>query len=105
MTTLTLLILGVGTSLGAYLLGTRLLRLSPAALREGLGRLAESIGIAGAFFVINVTAVFAIVLVLRASGRFVSLYAPTDPILIILSLIQAATFQFWRYSNGHTGEE
>ena len=81
------------------------MRLSPAALREGLGRLAESIGVAVAFFVINVTAVFAIVLVLRASGRFVSLYAPTDPILIILSLIQAATFQFWRYSNGHTGEE
>ena len=105
MTTLTLLILGVGTSVGAYLFGTRLLRLSPAALRESLGRLAELIGVAVAFFVINVTAVVVMTFVVRAAGRFVSLYGATDPILIGLSLIQAAAFQFWRYSNGHTGKE
>ncbi len=105
MTTLTLLILAIGTSFGAYLFGTRLLRISPAALREGLGRLAESIGVAVTFFVVNVTAVVVIVLVLRAAGRFVSLYTATDPILIVLSLIQAAAFQFWRYSHGHNGKE
>ena len=105
MTTLTLLILGMGTSLGAYLLGTRLLKLSPAALREGLGRLAESIGIGVVFFVVNATAVLIIVLGLRAAGPFVPLYAPADPVLIILSLIQAATFQFWRYSSSHKGED
>ena len=65
----------------------------------------KPIGVAVAFFVINVTAVVVIVLVLRATGRFVSLHAATDPILIVLSVIQAAAFQFWRYSNGHKGEE
>ncbi len=105
MTTLTLLALGIGTSFGAYLIGTRRLRFSRAALGEGLGRLAESIGVSVAFFVVNATAVVVIALVSRAAGRFVSLYTATDPILIVLSLVQAAAFQFWRYSHGHNGKE
>ena len=105
MTTLTALILGLGTSVGAYLFGTRLLKLSPAALGKGLGKLAESIGVAVVFFVVNVTAVVVIVLVLRTAGHFVSLYVATDHILIVLSLIQAAIFQFWDYTNFQKGKE
>ena len=99
MTVLTLLILGFGTSLGACLLGTRWLGLSRATLPEGLSRLTESIGVAVVFFVVNVTVVVIFVLVSRAAGRFVSLHALTDPMLIILSLLQAAAFQFWQRSD------
>lgn len=104
MTVLTLLILGFGTSLGAYLFGTRRLGLSPAALQEGLSTLAESIGVAVVFVVVNGTIVFILALVSRASGGSVSLYAPTDSSLRVLALFQAAAFQFWRHSNGKKDE-
>ena len=104
MTVLTLLILAFGTSLGAYLFGTRWLGLSRGALQEGLSTLAESIGVAVVFFVVNGTVVFILALVLRAGGGSVSLYAPTDPSLRVLALFQAAAFQFWRYSNGKKDE-
>ena len=100
MTALKLLILGLGTSLAIYFFGSRWLGLAPATLREGLGRLAESIGVAAVFCVINVTVVVIFSLISRGAGRFVSLYAATDPILMVLSLLQAGAFQFWRYSNG-----
>lgn len=103
LTVLALLILGFGTSLGIYLFGTRWLGLAPATLREGLGRLAESIGVAVVFYAVNVTAVVFFALVSRAVGHFVSLYAATDEILIVLSLLQAGAFQFWRYSNRTEG--
>jgi mannose/fructose/N-acetylgalactosamine-specific phosphotransferase system component IID len=95
---LNLLILVCGTSF-AYLFGTRWLGLSPTALREGLSRLAESVGVAVVFVVVNVTGVTIFVLVSRATGRFVPFDLATDLNLIVLSLLQAAAFQLWRYSS------
>ena len=104
MIPLLLLALVFTTSLGAYWLGTRWLGYSRRLFRLALGRATETIGLALVFFAVNVTIVVFIVLVLRTLGRFASLYVATDPVLLILSGLQALGFQFWRYA-ANVGKE
>jgi hypothetical protein len=85
------------TSLVGYFAARRWGRLR----REGLGpaavRLLECVGLVAGFYVLNLLAGFAAVVVLRkATGSFLSLYVNTDGTLALLSALQAVTFQWWR---------
>jgi hypothetical protein len=76
------------TSVGAYVLGARVLNLSVRSLRKAVGRMLECFGISLVFLVINLTAGMSIILAARAlTDGFVSLY--------VLAL-QGLTFLWWR---------
>ena len=77
--------------------GRRWARLDRAPLRPALVRLLECVGLAVGFYVLNVLVGFAAVLVLRKlTGSFISMYVNTDATLVLLSALQAVTFQWWR---------
>lgn len=85
------------TSVGAYILGVKGLRLSGSHLWAGIGKTCESIGLTLVFFVLNLIVGVIIVYATRSvMGRFVSLYYLSDTTLLTLSLLQALTFQAWR---------
>jgi hypothetical protein len=92
-----LLLLVVVTSAGAYGFGRRWLRIE-APLGRGIQRTVETVGVAVAFFVVNVGLTVVGTLALRSLGFFVSLYVATDYTLIVLSFLQAVVFQYWRYA-------
>ncbi len=104
MVPLLLLVLVFTTSLGAYWAGTRWLGYSRRLFRLAFERTVETIGLALVFFGFNVAIVVLVVLVLRTLGTFASLYIATDPVLLILSGLQALGFQFWRYAGREEGE-
>jgi hypothetical protein len=92
-----LLGLVLSTSLLAWIYGLRRARLSGAALRPALVRLLEWSGLALGFYVLNMLAGFAAVVLLRKlTGAFVSLYVNTDGTLAVLSALQAVVLQWWR---------
>jgi hypothetical protein len=64
----------------------------------------QTIGLALVFFVINDTILVLVVTMVRVLGRFASFAIAGDPILLILSGVQALGFQFWRYA-GREEEE
>jgi hypothetical protein len=85
------------TSIGSYILGVKGLRLSRSGLGLALGKACECVGLALAFFLLNMAiAMFAILAVRSLSGRFVSIYLASDITLLIVSLLQALIFQAWR---------
>lgn len=90
-----LLLVGL-TSAGAYVVGTSGLGLSGARLRVALGRVLESVGITAIFFMVNLAVAVTVILATRVvMGRFVSLYLAADETLLVLSLLQGLTFQWW----------
>lgn len=90
-----LLLVGL-TSAGACWVGTRGLRLSPTGLRLALGRMLESVGMTVIFFVVNLAVGVTGILVARmVMGVFVSLYLAADETILVLSLLQGLTFQWW----------
>ena len=97
MTSLAVLLLVSLTSLGAYAVGTRWLRLPPANLRQAGARALDCAGLTVVFLVANVTLGVALILGLRAvTGQFVSVYLINDASLAVLSLAQAVFFRWWR---------
>ena len=91
-----LVLVGV-TSVGAYLMGAKQLGLSRAGLRMAVCRTLECAGMTVGFFMVNLAAGMAIVLVARLLSReFVSLYYANDVTLLVLSCFQAFTFLWWR---------
>jgi hypothetical protein len=85
------------TSIGAYILGVKRLRLSRYGLWLALGRTCETIGLALIFFLLNLIVGVSVVFAGRfLIGAFVSLYYVSDVTLLVLSLLQALTFQAWR---------
>lgn len=85
------------TSLGAYVVGARGLRLSGSGLRTAAARALECVGLTIVFLVANVAIGAVIVLGARVlAGGFVSLYPAADMTLLPLSLLQGLTFQWWR---------
>jgi hypothetical protein len=85
------------TSIGTYLLGAKWLRLPSSALWTGLGKTCEVVGSALIFFALNLIVGAMVVSAARwLMGRFVSLYNISDTTLLVLSLLQALTFQAWR---------
>lgn len=84
------------TSLGAFVLGARRLRLPPSGLRQAGARALETIGLLIVFTAFNLTLGIAGILAWRGlAGEFVSLYLLNDAVLVFLSLLQAVVFQWW----------
>jgi hypothetical protein len=94
----TLFILGLValTTLAAYAVGRRALRLSPSHLARAAGEALESVGLLILFYLANLAAGAMLGLAARAAGYFVSLYLLTDPAVLALSFLQAMVFQRWR---------
>jgi hypothetical protein len=91
-----LIITGV-TSVGMFILGRRGLRLWRGGLGLVLGKVCESVGLALVVFLLNLSVgMFAILAWRSLTGHFVSIYIASDTTLLILSLLQALTFQAWR---------
>ena len=85
------------TSIGAYIVGVKWLRLSHYGLWLALGKTCEAVGLTLVFFLLNLIVGISVVFVGRSfMGAFVSLYHLSDVTLLALSLLQALTFQAWR---------
>jgi hypothetical protein len=85
------------TSVGAYILGVKGLRLSRYGLWLALGKTCEAMGLTLIFFLLNLIVGISVVFAGRfLMGTFVSLYHLSDVTLLVLSLLQALTFQAWR---------
>jgi hypothetical protein len=85
------------TSVGAYVLGTRVLGLPARYIRKAVGKMLECFGISLVFFVVNLSAGVISILVARATIRvFVSLYMAADVTVLFLSVLQGLTFVWWR---------
>src|SRR2546425_1100505 len=89
------------TSLGAYVLATRRLGLTPSSLRIATLRMTEILGTALLFCMINLAVGVAAILALRAAaGWFLSVYFLNDLSLLALSGLQALLFDSWRRTPG-----
>lgn len=87
---------GVTTG-GAYLVGTKGLKLSGLAMQKAVGKMFESLGMVLIFLGINVGVGVIVILAARVLTRgFVSMYLAADATVLVLSLIQGLTFQWWR---------
>ncbi len=89
-------ILVVFTSVGAYLIGARGLRLSGSGIRKAVGKMLECFGMTFVFIGLNITVGIMAILAVRAlTGEFVSLYLAADGSLLALSLVQGLTLKWW----------
>ncbi|MFQ5801987.1 MAG: hypothetical protein ACE5JQ_03705 [Candidatus Methylomirabilales bacterium] len=85
------------TSVGAYLLATRMLGLAARDIRRAVGKMLECFGICLVFFVVNLSVGVIAVLVARATTwGFISLYMAADVTVLVLSVLQGLTFMWWR---------
>lgn len=85
------------TSVGAYLVGAKGLRLPGRGIRLAASKMLECFGMTFVFLGVNVAAGMVGILAARAlTGGFVSLYLAADGTMLGLSLIQGVTFQWWR---------
>ncbi len=92
-----ILLLAGLTSIGMYVLGSKWLGYAQDTLGAAVTKVVECIGVVLAFFLVNLAAGLLIVLAARhLMGGFVSLYLVGDVTLLVLSLLQGLTFQFWR---------
>jgi hypothetical protein len=90
------------TSVGAYILGVQGFRLSRYGLWLALGRTFECVGLTLLFFLLNLMVGMGAILGARFLLRdFVSLYMASDATMLVLSLLQALTFQAWRGGSRH----
>lgn len=93
-----LVVAGLST-LVAGLVGRRGSRRS---LGSAVGKTLESVGLMVAFLLGNLAVGFVLALVARvAGGGFVSLYVNDDVSIVILSVLQALVFQWWREAEPH----
>ena len=66
-------------------------------LGSAIGKALETVGIAAVFLFLNLGLGFCLALLARAvAGSFVSLYVNDDVAIVILSVLQALVFQWWR---------
>lgn len=85
------------TSAGAYWLGSRRLGLPGRTLPAAAGRMVECLGAIILFLVVNVSLSMAVILGIRAlSGHFLSLHLVADRTVVLLSMMQALVFEWWR---------
>jgi hypothetical protein len=95
------------TSAAAYLYGIVRLGYSKSGLWLALCKACEGVGLTLVFSVVNLAVAMSAILVMRSlSGQFVSLYIASDTTFLILSGLQALTFQAWREGSRqrHTSE-
>ena len=90
----TIMLVGA-TSIGAYVVGRRVLGLSLRGLAAALGGALEAFGLVVLFFTLNIAAGVAVVLLRRTLGGGGSLYF-VDEALLALSLVQGLTLHCWR---------
>ncbi|HYL81459.1 MAG TPA: hypothetical protein VEU07_11645 [Candidatus Acidoferrum sp.] len=92
------------TSVGGLLLGVGALGYSGKGLRAAVGKTLECVGATLVFFLANLAAGMAVVLLGRLLTRgFVSLYLANDVTLLVLSLLQGLTFEWWRERQPSSG--
>jgi len=92
------------TSVGGYLYGREVLRLSNRELATAWKTTFECVWFILVFFVLNLLVAFAGILASRvAFGRFVSIYNANDITLLILSLLQGILFHLWRGETARRG--
>ena len=85
------------TSVVAYFLATRTLRLEPRSLRSAITEALELLGLSIIFLIANLAAGISLILGARAlSGRFLSVYWVNDSTLGLMSFFQAIVFHCWR---------
>jgi hypothetical protein len=66
-------------------------------LGSAIGKALETLGIAAVFLFLNLGFGFCLALLARTvAGSFVSLYLNDDVAIVILSVLQALVFQWWR---------
>jgi hypothetical protein len=66
-------------------------------LGSAIGKALETVGIAAVFLFLNLGLGFCLTLLVRAvAGSFVSLYVNDDVAIVVLSVLQALVFQWWR---------
>ena len=88
------------TSACASLVARRGFGLSWSRLRVAAGKMLACIGVTVIFLVANLAAAMLMILADRVlTGGYVSLYLANDVVLLVLSLLQALTFQWWRESS------
>ena len=98
------LVLVAVTSLGTVLLGASVLGLSGRSLWAAVGKTLECVGVTLVFFLVNLAAGMAVILLGRLLTRgFVSLYLANDVTLLVLSLLQGLTFEWWRERQQSSG--
>ena len=96
-----LIALTVVTSLGAYAVGVRRLRLSPRRLGASVLMVFQLVGMSAIFFALNVALGLAGILAVRTmTERFLSVYLLNDVTLGGLSVLQGVLFECWRASWG-----
>jgi hypothetical protein len=97
MESLLILVVAALTSAAACIFGIARLQFSRSRLWLAFGKTCECLGLTVVFCVLNLAvAMFAILAMRSLSGRFVSLYLASDTTFVMLSLLQALTFQAWR---------
>jgi hypothetical protein len=97
MVSLALAIVVALTSLAAYRVGTRRLGLRPTDLRHAGARAIESAGFTVLFLLANVAVgTIAILSIRHLTGYFITAYLISDITLVVLSVLQALCFQWWR---------
>jgi hypothetical protein len=85
------------TSVAAFVFGSVGLGLSTSRLWLALGKVCEHVGMTLVFSAVNLAVAMCVILAMRSlSGRFISLYLASDTTFLILSWLQALTFQVWR---------
>jgi hypothetical protein len=97
MESIFVLVVAGATSAVAYLLGTAKLGYARSELWLAFGKACECVGLTLVFGVVNLAVAMSVVLAIRSlSGQFLSLYLASDTTVLILSWLQALTFQAWR---------
>ena len=97
LASLTLALTVILTSVGAYVIAIRFMRLTRAHLMAAMLEALDYLGLAVLFLFTNLVVGTALIFGLRAmSGQFVSVYILSDTSLAMLSCLQALVFHCWR---------
>lgn len=103
MQALPLLVIVALTSALAYGLGVTVFGLSRTGVRRAATIAVEIVGFGAAFFALNVVISMTAALALRRAGGFFSLYASSDVVLLLFSMLQGLVFATWRQT-GRRGD-
>ncbi len=97
MPSLTLVVIVLLTSVGAFVVATRGVGLRAAAFPSAVMRALDCLGLAVLFLLGNLGLGLVLVLGLRAiTGQFLSVYVLSDATLAVLSLLQALVLHCWQ---------
>lgn len=85
------------TSVGLYVLGGKRFGCSARGLQAAVAKVVECVGATLLMFGLNLAVAGMSILALRTlTGMFISLHPVNDVVWLVLSLLQALTFEWWR---------